>query len=118
MIQLDKYFYEPDDYSMNKKEVGSQKETMNGTLFMQKVNEYKTFKMSFDGVGYEQVSQLEYIEDKCKPADGSTPQVIDFYDIYDDHYQVVIPLNGLSYTPTKGDNILFDIELELREKIN
>ena len=114
LIKLDKYFFEPDKYDSDKKEIGNDKVSMNGTYYMQKTGEIWTFDMSFEGVIYDTVLNLEYINNKCKPSSGD-PTPVDYIDLYGDHYSVVIPLNGLKYTPSEGDNKLFDVELKLRE---
>ena len=112
-IQLHKYFYEPTSYDMDKVEVGNDKESFNGTYYMQITGEYYAFDMEFENLSAKRIGQLEYINNICKPDSGLSTKV-DYIDLYGDHYQVIIPLNGFKYTPSKGNNKLYNANLKLR----
>lgn len=117
MIRIYKYFFEPTNVTPDFTEVGASRRTRNGTHYTQYINEYHSFEIEFDDLTPTKLGHLFFINELCKPRDGSEGQNVDFVNENGEKYEVTIPINGLKYDELEGEKERYEATLTLEEVV-
>lgn len=124
-IRLNNYFFNNvTGYDPNRNEPGGSTRRMpNGKIKTYHSGVvYYTFDITLEQVSPEQLGHFIYLDNLCKPKDGSISQTLDFWDDTNGEaldltfpISITIPDGGLDFERENGEGETYEVELKLEQ---